>query len=82
VTSAERAVGGAGVTTAVSDWVLEGPDAELQRRLVDGWADAATASAPEETDEIAGWRARRLEHIADGRSRIRVGHCDLVAWPG
>lgn len=62
-----------------SDWVLT-PDArDLQRQLIDGWADAAAAIAPEQSTMIGSWRLRRLEHVDSGRSCIRVGHTDIAA---
>jgi len=48
--------------------------------LIEGWANAATELAPDRDAAIARWRARRLAHIAAGRSRVVVGHDDLAAW--
>ena len=80
--AAERAFRSAGYVTrrARSDWVLGPADAALQRPLVDGWAEAATEMAPDRSATIADWRARRLDHVDAGRSRIVVGHQDLAAW--
>lgn len=78
----ERCFGSLGyhVEHEPSVWVLM-PDArELQRQLIDGWADAASAIAPEQTQMVKRWRARRLAHAADGRSTLHVGHRDLAAW--
>jgi hypothetical protein len=79
---AERCFAEAGyeVQRAPSDWALGAADSDIQRVLVDGWAEAATAMAPERASTIAGWRARRLAHIDAGRSRVSVGHDDLAAW--
>ena len=63
-----------------SDWVLAEDVPDLQRQLIEGWADAAAEVAPEETRRVIGWRTRRLAHVAAGRSRIVVGHDDLAAW--
>jgi hypothetical protein len=63
-----------------SDWVLDQESNELQRQLIEGWAVAATEIAPIETELIAAWRARRLEHLRTGESSITVGHEDLVAF--
>ncbi len=63
-----------------SDWVLDTGENDLQRQLIDGWADAAMAIAPEQTAALDGWRERRLAHVAAGRSRIVVGHDDLAGW--
>ena len=65
-----------------SDWVLGPADRDVQRLLIDGWADAATEMAPGRASAIARWRARRLAHVEAGRSRVVVGHDDLAAWPG
>ncbi|MGE0360887.1 MAG: trans-aconitate 2-methyltransferase [Vicinamibacterales bacterium] len=72
------ATAGFTVRTAHSDWQLESP--RLQRELVAGWARAAVEIDPAQASRIAAWEARRLAHVLEGRSRIRVGHRDLVAW--
>ena len=64
-----------------SDWVLPPESEELQRNLIEGWAEAAMAIAPDRSASISGWRTRRLEHVASGRSRLVVGHQDLAGWP-
>ncbi len=69
------------VHTAPSDWALDADAAELQRQLIDGWSAAASEVAPEHARRVTEWRARRLEHVKAGRSRLRVGHQDLAAWP-
>jgi hypothetical protein len=64
-----------------SDWVLT-PDARLlQTELMEGWAQAATELAPQQSTAIQDWLTRRLAHVAEGRSRVTVGHEDLAAWP-
>jgi hypothetical protein len=62
-----------------SDWVLTGADAELQRQLINGWAEAATAISPDREPVAARWRERRLAHVDAGRSELVVGHEDLAA---
>ena len=52
----------------------------LQQQLIDGWASAATGMAPSETGVIERWRARRMDHVAQGRSRVVVGHEDVGAF--
>lgn len=69
------------VHAASSDWDLAAGSAELQRQLIAGWAEAAAQLAPARADEIAAWQTRRLGHVASGRSRLRVGHQDVLAWP-
>jgi SAM-dependent methyltransferase len=83
VAFAEQAFTAAGfrVRREPSCWHLA-PDArDLQRRLIQGWTDAALEMAPFETDAIADWQARRLAHLDEGRSRIVVAHEDLAAFP-
>lgn len=79
---AERCFGEVGyqVQRASSNWTLEPTASDVQRTLVDGWAEAATAMAPDRAQTIAHWRARRLAHVDAGRSRLIVGHDDLAAW--
>jgi hypothetical protein len=79
----ERCFAGLGyrVTRARSDWALPPESQELQRQLIDGWAQAATEIAPAQAAVIAAWRVRRLAHVDARRSRIIVGHEDFAAWP-
>ena len=67
------------VMVADSDWVLDGSHAELQRQLIDGWADAARDMAPPDAAAIAAWRDRRRTAVESGAGRLRVGHGDLLA---
>ena len=64
-----------------SDWRLGPADCDVQRLLIEGWAEAATEVAPDRAPAIARWRTRRLAHVEAGRSRVVVGHDDLAAWP-
>ena len=80
---AERAFAASGyhVQRERSDWILD-PDArDLQHQLIEGWASAAAEVAPDQLEMIASWTTRRLAHVEAGRSRIVVGHQDLIAWP-
>ncbi len=79
--------GGYTVAQARSDWQL-GPgnagaagegSATMQRALIEGIATAAREQAPRQTPAIERWRAARLAAV--GRSRLLVGHLDLVAVP-
>ena len=67
------------VWTEPSDWTLGSAEQELQRRLIDGWARAATELASDDASGIARWRARRIAHVDAGRSHIVVGHFDVAA---
>jgi hypothetical protein len=62
-----------------SDWVLTPDMRDLQRQLIEGWAEAANEIAPEQTATIEDWLARRLAHVEAGRSHVTVGHEDLAA---
>jgi hypothetical protein len=89
--AAERCFAGLGyrVECESSPWVLR-PDArnpaaryaaaELQRQLIQGWAEAASENAPDRLASIEAWRARRLAHVDANRSHLIVGHTDLAAW--
>ena len=79
---AERCFAGAGyeVRREPSDWVLPPEAGELQRHLVDGWAEAAHEIARDQSATIDDWLRRRLSHIESRRSRIVVCHDDLAAW--
>ena len=76
---AERCLADRGyrVTRGCSDWALPPASHDLQRRLIDGWAQAATAIAPSQAAVIDGWRHRRLAHVDANRSHIIVGHQDV-----
>ena len=83
VAAAERCFWEVGysVQRASSDWLLPPEARELQRQLVEGWAEAATGIAPGDSAMILSWSRRRLAHIDAGRSRIIVCHEDLAALP-
>lgn len=80
---AEQCFANAGyqIRRAPSDWTLGPADADIQRLLIEGWADAATEMAPHQASDIARWRARRLAHVTARRARAVVGHDDFAAWP-
>ena len=63
-----------------TDWRLAPDDREFQRQLVEGWADAALDVEPDRARSVRDWLARRRAHIENDRSRISVGHEDLIAW--
>jgi hypothetical protein len=80
---AERSLAAAGyrVQRDTSNWTLPPDLRALQRRLVEGWAQAAVEIEPAEAPIVQDWLARRLAHVDAGRSHIVVGHDDLAAWP-
>jgi hypothetical protein len=63
-----------------SDWVLPPGMRELQRQLIEGWAEAALEIAPDQHTMVRSWLARRLAHVDAGRSHVVVGHEDLAGW--
>ena len=82
VLAAEQSFAKAGyrVRREPSGWTLGPGEPDMQRMLIDGWAEAATEMAPDRRAEIANWHARRLAYVDTGRSRLVVGHDDLAAW--
>ena len=70
---------GYGVQRASSDWRLPPEARELQRQLIEGWAEAASEITPARARLIDSWRDRRLAHLAAGWSEIFVGHEDMIA---
>ncbi len=69
------------VTQGSSDWVFGAKDAEIQTEVLTGWAVAAREMGAPSISDIIGWLARRRDHIAAGRSSMRVGHVDFFAQP-
>jgi hypothetical protein len=70
------------VRSEPSNWTLGDSEHELQRRLIEGWAEAAVQVTPEAASTIEHWRRRRIGHVDAKRSRIVVGHLDLAGWLG
>ncbi len=69
------------VRTAQADWQLGHADSALQAQLLEGWHQAASETGTLAQGDLDSWRARRLAALADGRSRLCVGHVDLWAQP-
>lgn len=68
------------VTQAGSDWVFDPKDVEIQTEVMTGWA-AAARDIGVPIDDVITWLARRRDHIAAGRSAMRIGHVDFFAQP-
>ncbi len=64
-----------------SNWRVGPNDTRAQLALLDGWFEAAIEVAPDATADLDDWRQRRRSHIDAGRSRLVVGHQDLLAHP-
>jgi hypothetical protein len=69
------------VAQGSSDWVFGPRDVEIQTDVLTGWAAAAREVGEISIGDIIGWLARRRDHIAAGRSAMRVGHVDFFACP-
>jgi hypothetical protein len=72
---------GYGVLHGRSDWVFGPQDGAIQDSILAGWATAARELGDVPIDRIAAWFTHRRELVADGRSRLRVGHTDVFATP-
>ena len=68
------------VLTERSDWDVGPQHGAMQHALLDGWLAAALEIAPEQTALLTAWHRRRRTHVEAGRSRLVVGHIDLVGW--
>jgi hypothetical protein len=85
-TAAARAVErfehfGYAVVQGRADWVLGPDDRAIQDALFAGWAELAALTKRLSPAEIEGWLTRRRAALAEGRSRLRVGHVDIFAQP-
>jgi SAM-dependent methyltransferase len=69
------------VSVESSPWCLGPADAALQEQLIAGWASAAAEQDPSLAAPVHHWAARRRAHLAAGRSRLRLGHVDVLAEP-
>lgn len=65
-----------------SDWKLGRKHAELQHRLLDGFATVAGDTELVAPEMAAAWLDRRKALVDKGKSRIVVGHQDIAAFPG
>jgi SAM-dependent methyltransferase len=80
-TAPERFRGaGFDVTEGRSDWRFGADDRTIQTEMLAGWAAAAgeIGVAP---SILAEWLRDRRDHLAAGRSYMRVGHVDFFATP-
>jgi hypothetical protein len=53
----------------------------MQEAVFSSWAEVGPLTTTLSSHEIARWLARRLSYLAEGRSRLRVGHVDIFARP-
>ena len=68
------------VLTEHSDWDIGPQHTAMQNALLDGWLAVALEVAPEHTTPLTAWHRRRRAHVDAGRSRLVVGHVDLIGW--
>lgn len=84
--AAQTAIGlfeeaGFSVLQEPSDWVADFKHNRFQEMLLEGWRDAVVEIQPELKVQFNAWYDERLKFIADGSSKIRVGHIDFFAVP-
>jgi hypothetical protein len=63
-----------------SDWQFGADDGAIQMEMLTGWAGAAAETGVDPAI-IAQWLGERRDHVAAGRSHMRVGHIDFFATP-
>jgi len=64
-----------------ADWLFGPDDRAVQDALFAGWAEVAPLTTGLSPVAIDGWLGRRRADLAQGRSRLRVGHLDIFARP-
>ena len=72
---------GFSVVEGGSDWVIGVEDREMQSAMLTQWSQTAQEIGGIDTQDIAGWFARRRALVARGVSTMRVGHRDVFARP-
>ncbi|MCB1832941.1 MAG: hypothetical protein KDH19_05800, partial [Geminicoccaceae bacterium] len=78
---ADMLAGDGTVIRDTSPWQLDTDDRRMQQALLEGYVAAAGEIEPQEAEEIDGWNRQRLKMIEAGRSKLRVGHMDLLFLP-
>jgi hypothetical protein len=71
---------GFAVVEGRSDWALGTTARDMQMELLAGWAGAAGEIGVDPAT-LDAWLAERSDHVAAGRSEMRVGHVDFFASP-
>jgi hypothetical protein len=72
---------GYAVVQGRSDWMFGPDDRAIQDALFAGWADLGLLTTTLSPDQIAEWLSWRRAHLAQGRSKLRIGHVDIFARP-
>lgn len=70
------------IEQAASDWHLGTQDAMLLAELIAGEAEAAAAARPLDKSMIEGWETGRRRLLENGKLKLMIGHCDILALPG
>ncbi len=70
---------GFAVESGPSDWQFGPADADIQRELISGFVAAAREIGDIALPDLIAWTTRRRDAIADGRSRMLIGHVDAFA---
>jgi hypothetical protein len=68
--------------SAPSDWRVRPTALAMQRALVSDMAETASQAMPARGGAIAAWEAARLRQALAMRLAIRIGHRDILAFPG
>jgi hypothetical protein len=80
-TAPERFRGaGFAVLEGRSDWRFVADDREIQMEILAGWVGAA-GEIGVDPSILEQWLRERRDHVAAGRSEMRVGHIDFFATP-
>ena len=53
----------------------------MQEALFEDFAHVAALTTQMTEAEIGEWLAQRRQHLAEGRSHLRIGHVDVFARP-
>ncbi|RJS92757.1 class I SAM-dependent methyltransferase [Salinisphaera sp. Q1T1-3] len=69
------------VTAMPTSWHIDARHERLADMLLAGWAEAAGQAWPADETRFAAWARRRHADIAAGRTRLLVGHVDVLALP-
>lgn len=79
--AAKFAAAGYLVRSEQADWHVETNERALQGMMVAGWFAAVQELNEMEAGALEDWQAHRFAWIADGESRLMVGHLDIWATP-
>jgi SAM-dependent methyltransferase len=69
------------VETAQADWLLDERAHKLQMAVLDGWRQAAVETGLVTERQAEDWYRDRQALVRSGRSRLTVGHLDILALP-